>query len=195
MAETVTIQGQSYLKRNPLGVLGLSLITLGIYGLYWYYKVNEEILRYTGDQTISPSRSLLAVIPGFLLIVPPFIAYYNTSNHVVQMQQQRGIQSQISPALVVILAHRDLDRDGGLRAGTPEPRLGRCRDGWRAARGSAAAACGSGLSRLIGPRSGPTTDRGVRCTPIRAGSRGCPRTVRGRGPSIPPSARSRRSAS
>jgi hypothetical protein len=75
VAETVTIQGQSYLKRNPLGVLGLSLITLGIYGLYWYYKVNEEILLYTGDQTISPSRSLLAVIPGFLLIVPPFIAY------------------------------------------------------------------------------------------------------------------------
>ena len=104
MAETVTIQGQSYLKRNPLGVLGLTIITLGIYGLYWYYKANEEILRYTGDQTISPSRSLLAVIPGFLLIVPPFIAYYNTSNHIVQMQQQRGIQSQISPALVVILA-------------------------------------------------------------------------------------------
>ena len=63
MAETVTIQGQPYLKRNPLGVLGLTIITLGIYGLYWYYKVNEEILRYTGDQTISPSRSLLAVIP------------------------------------------------------------------------------------------------------------------------------------
>ena len=104
MAETVMIQGQTYLKRNPLGVLGLSFITLGIYGLYWYYKVNQEIQRYTGDQTISPSRSLIAVIPGFLLIVPPFIAYYNTSNHIVQMQEQRGIASQISPALVVILA-------------------------------------------------------------------------------------------
>jgi hypothetical protein len=104
VAETVMIQGQTYLKRNPLGVLGLSFITLGIYGLYWYYKVNQEIQRYTGDQTISPSRSLIAVIPGFLLIVPPFIAYYNTSNHIVQMQEQRGIASQISPALVVILA-------------------------------------------------------------------------------------------
>jgi Domain of unknown function (DUF4234) len=103
MAETVTINGQSYLKRNPLGVLGLAFITLGIYGFYWYYKVNDEIKRYTGDQTISPGRSLLAVIPGFLLIVPPFIAYYNTANHVVQMEQQRGIASEISPALVVIL--------------------------------------------------------------------------------------------
>jgi len=104
MAETVTIEGQPYLKRNPLGVIGLTLITLGIYGLYWYYKVNEEIQRFTKDDTISPSRSLLAVIPGFLLIVPPFIAYYNTANHIVQMEQQRGIASQISPALVVALA-------------------------------------------------------------------------------------------
>src|SRR4029077_5718481 len=104
MAETVTIQGQGYLKRNPLGVLGLTIITLGIYGLFWFYKANEEILRYTGDQTISPSRSLLAVIPGFLLIVPPFIAYYTPSTPSVQMQERRGIQSQVSPALVVILA-------------------------------------------------------------------------------------------
>jgi hypothetical protein len=101
--ETITIQGQTYPKRSPLVVLGLVLITLGIYGFYWYYKVNEEIKRYTGDETISPSRSLLAVIPGFLLIVPPFIAYYNTSTHIVRMQEQRGLASQISPALVVIL--------------------------------------------------------------------------------------------
>lgn len=101
--ETVTIQGQTYPKRSPLVVLGLVLITLGIYGFYWYYKVNQEIQRYTGDQTISPSRSLLAVIPGFLLIVPPFIAYYNTANHIVRLQEQRGLASQISPALVVIL--------------------------------------------------------------------------------------------
>ena len=103
MAETVTINGQSYLKRNPLGVLGLSFITLGIYGLYWYYKVNEEIQRFTGDQTISPARSLLALFPGGIVIVPPFLALYNTATHVQQMQEQRGIASQISPALTAVL--------------------------------------------------------------------------------------------
>lgn len=103
MAETVTINGQQYLKRSPLGVLGLSFITLGIYGLYWYYKANEEIKRFTGDQTISPGRSLVALFPGFILIVPPFIAVYNTATHVMQMQEQRGISSQISPALTLVL--------------------------------------------------------------------------------------------
>ena len=103
MAETVTIDGQRYLKRNPLGVLGLTIITLGIYGLYWFYKVNEELKRFERDDSISPARSLLAVIPGFLLIVPPFIAYYNTANHVLKDEERLGIQSQISPALTVVI--------------------------------------------------------------------------------------------
>jgi len=103
VAETVMIQGQTYLKRNPLGVLGLGFITLGIYFVYWFYKANQEIQRYTGDQTISPTRSLLAVFPGGIVIVPALIAFYNTANHVVQMEQQRGITSQISPAITVVI--------------------------------------------------------------------------------------------
>jgi uncharacterized membrane protein len=103
MAETVTIQGKQYLKRNPLGVLGLTLITLGIYGLYWYYKINEEIKDFTEDETISPVRSLMAFIFGWLIIVPPFIAIYNTAKHVQEMEQRAGVQQQIEPALAVIL--------------------------------------------------------------------------------------------
>jgi Domain of unknown function (DUF4234) len=73
MAEIITIDGNQYVKRNPLGVLGLTVITLGIYGIYWYYKVNEEIKNFTKDETISPVRSLMAFIFGWLIIVPPFM--------------------------------------------------------------------------------------------------------------------------
>ena len=52
MAELVTIDGRSYVKRDPLGVLGLSFITIGIYWLYWYYTINDEIRRY---ERTSPS--------------------------------------------------------------------------------------------------------------------------------------------
>jgi hypothetical protein len=35
MAEMVTIDGQQFKKRNPLGVLGLSFLTLGVYFFVW----------------------------------------------------------------------------------------------------------------------------------------------------------------
>lgn len=103
MAETVMIQGQGYLKRNPLGVLGLTFLTLGIYAFYWYYKVNDEIRRFESDDTISPVRSLMAILFGWIIIVPPFIAVWNTANHVLKMEERTGVQQQISPALTVIL--------------------------------------------------------------------------------------------
>lgn len=103
MAETVQIDGQPYKKRHPLGVLGLSFITLGIYLLYWYYQVNDEIRRFQKDDSVRPGIALLAVTLGWLIIVPPFISVYNTSLHVVRMEERVGIQQQLSPALNVIL--------------------------------------------------------------------------------------------
>lgn len=103
MAETVTINGQSYLKRNPLGVLGLSFITIGVYWVYWFYKVNQEIKRFENDDTISPARSTWALFPGGILIVPAVIAVYNTGQHILKIEQRRGLPGQISPALMVVL--------------------------------------------------------------------------------------------
>jgi Domain of unknown function (DUF4234) len=103
MAETVSIEGEGYLKRNPLGVLGLMIITIGIYFFYWYYKINEEIQRFERDDTMSPTRSLMAMIFGWLIIVPPFIAMYNTAKHVQAMERRLGIQPELEPALAVVI--------------------------------------------------------------------------------------------
>jgi NADH:ubiquinone oxidoreductase subunit 5 (subunit L)/multisubunit Na+/H+ antiporter MnhA subunit len=103
MAETVRIEGESYLKRDPLGVLALSIVTIGIYFFYWYYKVNDEIRRFEHDQTVRPGMALLAVTLGWLIIVPPFISVYNTSMHIQKIEQRLEIQQQLSPALNVIL--------------------------------------------------------------------------------------------
>jgi hypothetical protein len=103
MAETVTIQGQRYLKRQPLGVLGLSFITLGIYFFVWYYKINDEIRRFENDESISPTRSLMAMIFGWLIIVPPFIAMYNTAKHIQAIERRLSIQPQLEPAFVIVI--------------------------------------------------------------------------------------------
>ena len=85
MADVVQIQGSDYQGkiRNPLGVVGLTLITLGIYFLVWYYKINKELAelgkaRNTEECGTSPGTSLLAVTLGAFIIVPPFVSVYKT---------------------------------------------------------------------------------------------------------------------
>ena len=77
MAQEVLIgEGPSRAKlRNPWGVVGLLLITLGIYGIFWWYSVNRE-MRDDGQATgydlgQNPPRSALALFTGALIIVPP----------------------------------------------------------------------------------------------------------------------------
>jgi uncharacterized protein DUF4234 len=102
VAETVTIEGRAYLKRSPLGVLGLSFITLGIYFLYWYWKINDELAGLEHDDSISPTRSLMAILFGWIVIVPPFIAMYNTAKHVQGDERRLGIQPELEPALTLL---------------------------------------------------------------------------------------------
>ena len=102
MAETITIEGQDYLQRNPLGVLGLSLVTLGIYFVYWYWQVNDEVRRFERDESVDPTRSVLAITIGWFILVPPFIAMYNTAQHVRAIDDRMGIQPALEPALTIV---------------------------------------------------------------------------------------------
>jgi hypothetical protein len=102
MAEVLNIGGQEFKKRSPLGVWGLSIITIGIYGFVWWYKINDEARRYLGDENIKPGVSVLALIPGFILLVPPFISTYRTGERIVRMEQKAGVQQQVSPALGIL---------------------------------------------------------------------------------------------
>jgi hypothetical protein len=85
MAEPVQIQGTDAQAkiRNPLGVVGLTLVTLGIYGIFWYYFVNKEMAKFgaarnTDELGDSPGTSVLAITLGALIIVPAFVSAYNT---------------------------------------------------------------------------------------------------------------------
>lgn len=102
MAEMVTIDGQQYMKRHPLGVLGLSFLTLGVYFFVWYYKINKELMR-AEDKDINPTRSLMAMIFGWIIIVPPFIAMYNTAKHVQSLETRRGSGQTVEPTLAIAL--------------------------------------------------------------------------------------------
>jgi uncharacterized membrane protein HdeD (DUF308 family) len=102
MAEVLNIGGQEFKKRSPLGVWGLSIITIFIYYFVWYYKINDEARRYLGDENIKPGVSVLAVTLGIFLIVPPFVSVYRTGERVQRMQEKAGVQQEISPALALL---------------------------------------------------------------------------------------------
>jgi hypothetical protein len=101
MARTVTLNGQVVKVRHPLAPLGLGIITLGIYPLVWYFKINDE-LRSQGED-VSPGMALLAITLGVFLIVPPFVSMYNTAERIRHAQERRGVGNPISPTLALVL--------------------------------------------------------------------------------------------
>ena len=76
--------------RNPWGVFLLSFITLGIYGLYWYYKVNAEVRDYDPDIKVDPVISLVAITLGSVILIPAIVSYVNTAGRIARAQRTAG---------------------------------------------------------------------------------------------------------
>jgi hypothetical protein len=98
MAQEVPITGgpEQAKIRDPLGVAGLSLITLGIYTLVWWYKINREMAdlgrkRGTTELGENPTLSLLALFPGGILIVPAIWTMVTTFQRSQRAQQLTGV--------------------------------------------------------------------------------------------------------
>jgi hypothetical protein len=108
MAEELTVRGVDVKIRGPWIVFLLAIVTLGIYYLVWYYKINRELRDYgraagaagTGD---SPLTSLLAVTIGWLILVPPFVSMYNTFGRIASAQRAGGLEDTASPGLGLLL--------------------------------------------------------------------------------------------
>lgn len=98
MAVEVPISGgpETAKIRNEWGVAGLTVITLGIYGLVWWYKINREMadLGRKGGTTelgTNPTLSLLALFPGAILIVPAIWTIITTYGRAKKSQEFVGV--------------------------------------------------------------------------------------------------------
>src|SRR2546423_9590954 len=110
MAEEVQISGTNEIGkiRNPLGVIGLSIITLGIYAIFWYYFTQKELAemgraRNTEELGTSPGTSVLAVTIGALIIVPPFVSIYHAAQRQRAAQRLVGAQQGMEPGLLLLI--------------------------------------------------------------------------------------------
>ncbi|MGD9572408.1 MAG: DUF4234 domain-containing protein [Thermoleophilia bacterium] len=107
MAETLVVRGVTLKKRHPWGVWALSLITFGIYGFVYWHKINTELRDYSAaigrPFGNDPSKAVLALIPGFLLVVPPYFTAGYTAGRVRRMQDMTVGSETVSPPIAVLL--------------------------------------------------------------------------------------------
>lgn len=92
--------------------LGLVILTIGVYYYCWYYFVNNELKDIgiaEGDDNLaqsSPAQSVIAVLIGGIVIVPPLLSVYNYGQRIKRAQRIAGVQpeQQINPTLAFLLS-------------------------------------------------------------------------------------------
>jgi len=112
MAQEVDLQGGGIAKiRNFWVGLGLTILTLGIYYFCWYYFVNDE-LKDIGTakndpnlSSSSPMNSVIAVLIGGFVIVPPLLSVYNYGQRIKRAERLAGVprNREINPTLAFLL--------------------------------------------------------------------------------------------
>jgi hypothetical protein len=110
MAEEIQLSGTNEVGkvRNPLGVIGLSLITLGIYTIFWYYYTQKELAeigraRNTEELGDRPGNSVLAITLGAFIIVPPFVSIYHACKRLNAGERLTGAPEGMEPGLLFLL--------------------------------------------------------------------------------------------
>ncbi|HEX5910931.1 MAG TPA: DUF4234 domain-containing protein [Thermoleophilaceae bacterium] len=110
MAEPIEIQGSTYTGkiRNPLAVIGLSLITFGIYGIFWYYYANKELAEIgrahnTDELGDSPGTSVLAITLGAFVIVPALVSAYKFCKRLQTAGRLTGAGEGMEAGLLFII--------------------------------------------------------------------------------------------
>jgi Domain of unknown function (DUF4234) len=108
VGEEVQIAAGSQAKiRSPVWVAIWSLLTLGIYVIFYWYFVNREMADYgrakgTNELGDSPGMSTLALFPGGLIIVPAIWTTVTTFQRVQRAQRMAG-QAPLNGWLAVLL--------------------------------------------------------------------------------------------
>ena len=109
MAEEIAIAGTgaTVKVRNPWAVVGLSLITLGIYYVFWWYFINREMRDFGRARGVdlgqSPGNSVLALTLGALIIVPALVTLWRTSDRVGRTEEVAGIDRPANGPIIFIL--------------------------------------------------------------------------------------------
>jgi hypothetical protein len=103
-------EGQAKI-RSPWAAALLPIITIGIYHLVWWYRINRELRDYGHakgyDLGQNPTNSLLALFPGGLIIVPALVSYWRGTQRIqgaARLAGQEPVSGWLSIILYVVIA-------------------------------------------------------------------------------------------
>jgi len=93
--------------RNPILVVVFTIITLGIYQVFWWYYANREMADYgrardTKELGDNPTKSTLALFPGALIVVPAIWTTVTTFKRIQAAQRLNG-QTSINGWLGLVI--------------------------------------------------------------------------------------------
>ncbi len=77
----------------------LAIVTIGIYGLVWYYKINKELAQFHPSIRVNPTLAMLSL---FVPIVA-WVSVYHTGSRVAQAQRLVGNPAPVSPGIGLLL--------------------------------------------------------------------------------------------
>lgn len=110
MAQQLRVAGTTVKKRNPWGTFGLGVITLGIYQVVWWYKINRELRDASAGLGKplgnNPVLAVLALVPGGLVIVPAILTWIYTARRARAVREMivPGAEGSPNSPLTVVLA-------------------------------------------------------------------------------------------
>lgn len=113
MAYEMKIRGSEHevKVRNPWAVALLPIVTLGIYHLVWWYRINKELKAYGEvkgyDLGQNPTNSLLALFPGGLIVIPALVTYWRGTERVqgaAKIAGREPVSGWISLILYLLLS-------------------------------------------------------------------------------------------
>ena len=118
-------------RREPALVLLFSLLTCGIYYIYWVYKVSGEVQDFLGEPDTAPVVELVltALTCGLYL----FYWDWKTAEKIARMEARVGLPATNNAVLYLVFNILGAGPIGGLGLIVPMIEQGHLNDIWRAA--------------------------------------------------------------
>ena len=88
--------------RNPITCILLSLVTCGLYGLYWFYCVVNDLNAVSGDSHLGDGAKVL-LLTIVTCGIYGWVWMYNAGSQVQKAQMQRGLQADNKAVIFILL--------------------------------------------------------------------------------------------